>query len=414
VITKEIKLLNHQFELLADTHHKILALVGGYGNGKTYAATRKAIQLCYLNAGEVGIVTEPNYPMLRDIFIPEMKTALEEWGIVYKFNAADSIFFLTIDGKETKIICKSMENYERLVGINAAWIVCDEFDTSKPELAYKAYQKLLGRLRAGNVRQFVITTTPEGFRATYRIFETEKDESKRLIKAKTTDNKYLPPDFIDTLRAQYPENLLRAYIDGEFVNLTSGSVYSYFNRSTHHKSETIQPSETLYIGQDFNYSACISVVLVKRGDFLIAVDEIVSKDTKGVVENIKARYKSNYICVYPDASGANHKTSASDTDISILQKSGFGVYVNNSNPRVRDRVNIVNNAFEKNQLFVDTTKCPKLTEALEQQAYDPKTGEPQKGNEHPEPSDYNDALGYCLAYLKPITTQSTVKKFHRY
>lgn len=359
-------------------------------------------------------MTEPTHPMIRDILIPEMKNALEDWGISYKFNATNSIFYLDINGKETKIICLSMENVERLVGINASFVICDEFDTTKAEIAYKAYIKLLGRLRVGTVRQFVITTTPEGFAGAYRIFVKEKDDSKRLIQAKTTDNKYLPPDFIETLKKQYPENLLKAYLNGEFVNLVSGSVYSYFSRSTHHKSETIQPSETLYIGQDFNYSACISVVLVKRGDFLIAVDEIVSKDTKGVVENIKAKYKSNYICVYPDASGANHKTSASDTDISILQKSGFSVYVNNSNPRVRDRVNIVNNAFEKNQLFVDTTKCPKLTEALEQQAYDPKTGEPQKGNEHPEPSDYNDALGYCLAYLKPITTPSTVKKFHRY
>ena len=80
-MTKEIKLLNHQYEVLADTTTKILGLVGGYGNGKTYTACRKAIQLSFLNAGCVGILTEPTYPMLRDILIPEMKIALEEWGI---------------------------------------------------------------------------------------------------------------------------------------------------------------------------------------------------------------------------------------------------------------------------------------------------------------------------------------------
>lgn len=67
-------------ELFADTITKIIGLIQD-GAGKTYAAARKAIQLAYLNPGEVGIVTEPNYPMLRDIFIPELKNALEEWGV---------------------------------------------------------------------------------------------------------------------------------------------------------------------------------------------------------------------------------------------------------------------------------------------------------------------------------------------
>ena len=149
-----------------------------------------------------------------------------------------------------------MENWERLIGINAAWIICDEFDTSKTEIALKAYEKLLGRLRAGNTRQFIITTTPEGFRATYQIFIEKGGEAKRLIKAKTVDNKYLPPDFIDTLKEQYPENLLKAYLEGEFVNLTSGTVYSYFSRDRHASTETIKEGETLHIGADFNVGGC--------------------------------------------------------------------------------------------------------------------------------------------------------------
>jgi len=54
--------------------------------------------------------------------------------------------------------------------------------------------------------------------------------------------------------------------------------------------------------------------------------------------------------------------------------------------------------------LINTKKCIKLTEALEQQAYDVKTGEPEKSNDHPSKDDYNDALGYCLSYLFPITS----------
>ena len=406
---KEIKLLNHQYEVLSDTTTKIIGLVGGYGNGKTYTACRKAIQLSFLNAGFTGIVTEPTYPMLRDIFIPEMKSALEEWGVQYKFNASNSIFILNINGVETKILCMSMENVERLVGINAAWIICDEFDTTKAELAYKAFNKLLGRLRAGNVRQFLIFTTPEGFRATYRIFVTEnKDSKKRLIKAKTTDNKYLPLDFIETLREQYPENLLEAYMNGEFINLTSGTVYSYFKRTTHTTNETIKENETLYIGQDFNIQACISIVCVIRGDNVYAVDEIDSYDTKAVIANLKARYNGHRMEIYPDASGDNRKTSASETDIQMLKQAGFAVYNNSQNPSVKDRVNLVNNMFDKTRLFVNINRCPQLVNALEQQAYNAK-GEPEKLNTHPEPSDYNDALGYFISFKFPLRTYTQIR-----
>ena len=404
-MTKEVKLLNHQYEVLADTETKIIGLVGGYGNGKTYTACRKAIQLSFLNAGFTGIITEPTYPMLRDIFIPEMKQALEEWGIKYKFNASNSIFLLDTNGKETKLICMSMENVERLVGINAAFVICDEFDTSKPEIAYKAYNKLLGRLRAGNVRQFIITTTPEGFRATYRIFVEEKADNKRLIKAKTSDNKYLPPDFIETLEQQYPPNLLKAYLDGEFINLTSGTIFDYFDRKRHNTDIIENDSEALYISQDFNIGCCVSTVYVKRlinGIVkLIQVYEIESYDTKAIITNIKHTYPNRVINMYPDASSASRKTSASETDLQMLRGAGFNVFVNGRNPSVRDRIVITNNCFDKDMVLVNVNRCPKTAKAYEQHSYDEK-GQPMKFNGAGTVDDFTDAATYILAYLFPI------------
>ncbi len=404
-MTKEVKLLNHQYEVLADTETKIIGLVGGYGNGKTYTACRKAIQLSFLNAGFTGIITEPTYPMLRDIFIPEMKQALEEWGIKYKFNASNSIFLLDINGKETKLICMSMENVERLVGINAAFVICDEFDTSKPEIAYKAYNKLLGRLRSGNVRQFIITTTPEGFRATYRIFVEEKADNKRLIKAKTSDNKYLPPDFIETLEQQYPPNLLKAYLDGEFINLTSGTIFDYFDRKRHNTDIIENDSEALYISQDFNIGCCVSTVYVKRlinGIVkLIQVYEIESYDTKAIITNIKHTYPNRVINMYPDASSKHRETSASETDLQMLRGAGFNVFVNGRNPSVRDRIVITNNCFDKDIVLVNVNRCPKTAKAYEQHSYDEK-GQPMKFNGAGTVDDFTDAATYILAYLFPI------------
>lgn len=407
-MTKEIKLLNHQYEVLADTTTKIIGLVGGYGNGKTYTACRKAIQLSYLNAGFTGIITEPTYPMLRDIFIPEMKLALDEWGIKYKFNASNSIFLLDINGKETKLICMSMENVERLVGINAAFVICDEFDTSKAEIAYKAFNKLLGRLRSGNVRQFIITTTPEGFRATYKIFITEKSDNKRLIKAKTSDNKYLPADFITTLEQQYPANLLKAYLDGEFINLATGTIFDYFDRKRHNTDIIENESEALYVSQDFNISCCCSAVYVKRiiqgVTKLIQVNEIESYDTKAIITNIKHQYPNRVINIYPDASSNSRKTSSSETDLQMLRGAGFNVYVNGRNPSVRDRIVITNNCFDKDIVLVNVNRCPKTAGAYEQHSYDEK-GQPMKFNGAGTVDDFTDGATYILAYMFPIGYQ---------
>ena len=264
--TRTIELLPHQFDLIEDTTTRILGLVSGYGGGKTYAVARKACTLALLNPGSDGIITEPNFPLLTQILIPEVTDALNEFGIPFLFNKSEVIFYCNVAGKQTRIICKSMERYDRLIGVNAAWVILDEFDTAKTALAYSAFEKLMGRLRAGSVRQMVIVSTPEGFKAMYRIFVKDAGEGRRLIRARTQDNKHLPPDYIQALFDTYPPELIDAYIEGRFVNLTSGTVYRSYGREVNRSRETIQPNEPIKLGMDFNVgnmAACAFVLRAK-------------------------------------------------------------------------------------------------------------------------------------------------------
>lgn len=398
---KELKLLKHQYELVADTTTNILGLVSGYGGGKTFAACHKALTLMIANPGYDGIITEPNYPLLVQILIPELKKALEFFEIPYRLSIADTIFYCSVGGVETRIICKSMESVDRIVGINAAWVVMDEFDTAKQDLAYAAYLKLLARIRVGNTKQMVIVSTPEGFKAMYRIFVTEKDKGdKRLIKAKTSDNKYLDKDYLATLTAIYPSNLLSAYLDGEFLNLTAGSVYPTFNRDLNATYETIQPSEPLHIGLDFNVTKMSAVVHVLRNDKPHAVNEFTGVfDTPAMIQIIKERYIGHKIYIYPDASGQARKSNnASESDISLLRQANFTVMVNTTNPAVKDRVLSVNKMLERRDYKINPDTCPSLVESFERQAYD-KNGEPDKssGFDH-----VIDGAGYFITYRYPI------------
>lgn len=406
--TRELNLLPHQYELITDEKTQVLGLVSGVGGGKTFAVGRKAVMLMLKNIGFDGIVTEPNYPLLVQILIPEIAESLRFFNIRFSFSKADMIFTCYPDGVETRIICKSLENYERLIGINAAWIIMDEFDTSKEGLAYNAYLKLLGRMRVGNLRQMVIVSTPEGFAAMYRIFIKEADQgNKRLIKAKTTDNKYLPDDFIKRLYDIYPDQLIQAYINGEFVNLTSSTVYSEFNRIKNATNRTIQDNETLHVGMDFNVGKMFAVVHVLDDDKPRAVLEYSDVlDTPAMCSLLKERHPNHKIIVYPDASGRSRKSvNASESDLTVLRSAGFSVFANNRNPAVKDRLMAVNAKFKSGDYLVNIDGCPLLVESFEKQAYD-KHGEPDKtsGYDHG-----NDAAGYFIVYRYPINRNDGIK-----
>lgn len=407
--------LPHQVELFNDLKTKILGLCSGFGGGKSWAAARKAVQLAILNPGCDGIVTEPTIPLLVKVMFPALEDALRDAGLKFRFVKQDKIFYVRIKGRTTRIICDSMENYARLIGVNAAWIVADEFDTSKQDIAIAAYHKLLGRLRAGVVRQFVIVSTPEGFRAMYFLFVVEgHKDSKRLIKAKTTDNHHLPADYIETLRAQYPPELIDAYLNGDFVNLTSGTIYYAYHTEKNRSREAVRNGEAIYIGMDFNVQHMAAIVHVLRpgpNNTMCphAVEEFTELfDTNDMIEKLRARYGHRHeIHVYPDASGKNRKSNnASTSDIAMLEHAGFRVHAHEANPAVRSRINAMNamfcNGLGERRYFVNELACPTYSRALQYQVYDDK-GEPDKssGFDHA-----NDAGGYYIEYNFPIIREA--------
>ena len=407
----QLKLLSHQFQLLNELKHKIIGMSAGFGSGKTFIATRKHVTLVLLNPGCDSIITEPNYPLLTQILLPEMHRALKEFGIAYVFKAGESIFYCSVLNKktgmfeETRIICKSMESYDRLIGINASHITLDEFDTTKAEVAYEAYLKLLGRLRVGSHRHMIIVSTPEGFRAMHRIFVEEADNEKILIKAKSTDNPYLPDDFIDTMRAQYSEALIAAYINGEFTNLTSGTVYTSFDRQDNDTERVDDGRSDVVIGMDFNITKMSAVAGVYKDHKLYLYKEFEGYyDTPSLIEAVKAEFPNRRIIVYPDATGSNRGSQSGDTtNHALLRAAGFVVRTPNSNPGILDRVNTVNagfkNALHETRVYVNVNTCTSLVKGLEQNAYDPKTNLPEKGLK-----DFHlgDGLGYLVVGLIPI------------
>ena len=389
-----------QLDFVSDQDSQILAISAGYGAGKTRALCAKTLALAIANQGFIGCVMEPTGPLIRDIWLNDFDDFLEQYEIPHTFRASPlPEYLLHLPGGDTKILCRSFENYQRIIGLNLAFCCADEVDVVNTAITSRAFPKILGRLRSGNTRQFAAASTPEGFKWLYNEFgapDALKRPDRKLIKMKTVDNPHLPPDFIERLEANYDPSLLKAYLLGEFVNLKTGTVYDRFDREKHVTSAPDHDGEPLHIGIDFNVGNMSAVIGVNLHNRFYIVDEISgSHDTDALAQEIKRRYPGRRLYAYPDASGGNRSTNASRTDIQILESHGLSNQSGASNPLVRDRVASVQALLENGKgqvrLFVDA-KCKRLIECLELQSYT-EHGDPDKdaGFDH-----MNDALGYAV------------------
>lgn len=398
--TNDIAVLPHQYDFITSGAIHT-GLVAGFGSGKSIAGTIKIISKKLNYPGIDVAYYLPTHGLLKSIAVPNISEWLAKMEIPYAYHETDKEF-TTAYGK---IILRSMNNPETIVGYEVGYSIIDEADLLKKDKMRTVFVKILGRNRSrlpdGQPNCVDMISTPEGFNFMYEFFVKDGDKKGRvMIKAKTSDNHHLPITFIETLMEVYNEQELSAYLNGEFVNLTAGTVHHTFNRELNHTDREIKPMEALHIGMDFNVTNMHAVVHVTDGPIIKAVDEIVKAyDTADMIELIKLRFSGHRIVVYPDASGDNRKTAASDTDISLLKKARFKVVTDASNPRVKDRITAMNSGFRnakgQSDYLVNTFNCPTYTEALEKLPY--KNGQPDKesGYDH-----ICEAGGYCYYKMK--------------
>lgn len=441
------------------------AFVGGYRSGKTYLG---CFRLCILALSYPGIKLgyfAPTYPMISDIFYSTIEDVADIFGIDVDIKTSTKEVTLLYYGDVHAVIkCRSMEHPSRIVGFDLNHALIDEIDTMKKQKADQAWKKIIARLSSSGFDEarlydeelnidLVIealesntvdfTTTPEGFGWIYDLFVKQLSKNAELQKyygivhASTRQNaKNLAKGYIDSLYATYPPNLVDAYVDGQFTNLTSGSVYTSYSRILNNTNRIAKEEDTLHIGMDFNVGKMSAIVhvedtvnireLIKSYDDKIdvlkydkeetikitsAVYEFMGLlDTPDMITAIKEKFPDHKIIVYPDASSRNRKTSdASKTDLSLLKKA-FTVKNRTKNPFVKDRVISVNsllcNSHQLRRYFVNEDECHETAGSLEQQVYD-KHGAPDKSHDDDHP---NDALGYYVNNKFPIIIGSLIKQ----
>lgn len=401
-----IELLPKQKQFIRDVKTPYLAYVGGFRAGKTVSLVVKSLHMASLSPYKTGILMEPTFSMVKDALLPVFDMVLADFQIPFEMKTGQSPeITVMFDQGPCRILLRSAENHRRLRGITAAWAGVDEIDTIDEDLVDEAWISISSRVSDGKYRQKFITTTPEGYKWTYKFFEKEQDkDDRRLIRISMRENPHLDTAYVDEQESLYEPRLAQAYIDGHFVNMQSGVVYYAFDRDANHTEHTLSdfPDHVLHIGQDFNVNHNSSVVHIVHNQEPYALDEICDmKNTEETIKEIKRRYPDRKIIMYPDSSGKSESSNAGVADIIQLKNAGFTVRYPTKNPPVRNRIASMNSMFRNAKgevrYRVNTDKCSKYTESLEMQSY--KNGKPEKRNDIDHPVD---AAGYFIHYTYPL------------
>lgn len=439
----KLSLLSYQAEFIeAQKTHLFPAFVGGTGSGKSYTLAIGAF-LDALHSPDATIgVYGPTVAHVRDICMAYIISLLNKNGFIKGKTEFDGDYH--VNKNEMKILShhpqigsflfKSMNEPEDIIGYQTYTAHVDELDTMDAVKAQLAWQNIGARTRQwpGGLTEDLMQwdkdfdnldgtfgrfeprnkmcayTTPEGFKFVYRTWAKSTDPDYCIVRGRTKDNHFNGSSYYKNQLKKFgndPDSpRAKAYLEGHFVNLESGSVYYGFKRDSLNSLETIRNGEALFMGMDFNVGHMAARVFVKRYTkevleyhCVAELDDIL--DTPDIINIIKQRWPNHPITVYPDASGAARKTTnAGTSDLALLKQAGFTVRARAKNPKVKDRIACVNSAFMNRRIFVNVEQCPTTVECLEQQAYT-KIGDPSKDTGH---DHGNDAFGYFVSYEIPI------------
>jgi hypothetical protein len=380
---------------------------GPIGSGKSQALCQEAIRLSYINAGRVGLIGAPTYPMLRDATLATLFDILNANFIPFDYSKGDNVLTMTDSG--SRVLCRSVDEFERLRGTNLAWFALDEL-TYTPEAAWLVLEGRLRDPKAKRLCGFGVWT-PKGYDWVYRKFVSEPRQGYETILAKPFENRYLLeqiPDFYDLLKSSYDDAFFQQEALGKYLNVQAGLVYYAFDREEHVTDLQVQPAAPLLWALDFNVDPMCSVVAQIVNGTVYVLDEIVLRhaSTLQACEEFNRRFPahSRGVVVYGDASGNTQQTTGT-SDYYIVREY-FAAHYNGvlhykipkANPGIKDRFTLTNaklrSASGDIHLLVGRN-CAELVKDFEQVCYKADSTVPDKEKDRRR-THLSDALGYLL------------------
>ena len=403
----KIKLTKPQYEV-SSCKKRFRVLISGRRFGKTYLCITEMMKYASQPNQKIWYVA-PTFKMAKEIAWSNLKEMLNSFNWIEDIN--ETTMSIRIRKTNSVISLKGADNYDALRGSGLNFLILDEF----ADIDKKAWFEVLRASVADTLGDVLMCGTPKGYgNWSYEMYlKGKQDDHWGSYQYTTVQGGMVSKEEIEQAKQDIDIRTFRQEFEGTFENY-AGSVYYNFHPVESVIDRQIDWEKPLHIGMDFNVdpmSACVTQI---EKDKIYAVDEIIiySSNTDEMCQEIRDRYGSKaQIFIYPDPASRQRKTSAGGrTDLSILQNAGFKVKVKHKHPSIRDRVNAVNAKLKDSKgtrhIFVSKS-CKTMIKGLQRQIYKENTNIPDKeqGFDH-----MNDALGYLIDYIKPLTSNVQFSK----
>ena len=303
----------------------------------------------------------------------------------------------------SKICLKSAEQGDNLRGESLSFIVLDEFADIDLDIIWN--QIIRASLSEKKGHALFIGTPKAGNQTARDLYDNYLTKKGWMSFSYTTiDGGFVDAEEIEQAKQDLsPKVFAQEYLAS--WEQFAGVIMYEFGEHNIIEVQRPNPHEPLVVGMDFNVTPAICQIGRNTRNGIEIFDEIVleNSNTNEMSQELRNRYPTNPITVFPDPAGQQRKTSANgNTDIKILEMAGFATRYHRSHPLVKDRINACNSLFFKREdnttRFKIDPRCKHTIKSLKNWTYKPETMIPEKdGWDHA-----CDSLGYLIEFLYPI------------
>ena len=383
-------------QAIFDDTNRFRVVSAGRRFGKTYLSMYEIARVARFPGKRIFYVA-PSYRMGKQIIWQQMCDEMRQRRWIRKINESDLTITL-ING--SKISVRSADNYDSMRGVSLDFVVLDEAAYMNKEVWTQVLRPTLSDREGG----LLAISTPRGFNWFYDMFAgSEHNTDWNSHQYTTVEGGNVTESEVESARGDLDYKTFEQEYMASFEN-AGHLIYYAFDRAETVKKFEAEIPRVIHVGMDFNTNPMSAVMCAVSKDGAHVFDEISlpNSNTDELAGEIKSRYPTQQIIVYPDPAGSARKTSSNRTDHAILQQWGFTVKARRSHTPVKDRINAVNRVLQdangNRTLHIDP-RCRVMTDCISKHQYKESTIIPDKdsGLDHA-----NDALGYLVDYLYPV------------
>lgn len=367
--------------------HEVL-LSGSVGSAKSILMAHLAVTHCLLYPGARLMLGRKAMPDLKDTILTKVLEHMEGdllEGTDYNYNIqSGNIAF----SNRSEIICRSWADnrYLKLRSLELSAAIIEELtenDNEEFEGFYKELRARVGRLPHIKESFICCATNPDSpAHSAYGYFIAAKDvPTRHVYYSVTSENPFLPKNYIDRLLETYTEREAQRMIYGRWVEIKAEAVYYAFSDDNIINSYTVDPRYPVGLTWDFNIGSGkpMSMVLfqyIKEVFYFFEEIVIHGARTEDTLDEAHAKgllKKTWHYTLDGDASGRHRDTRYNRSDYEIIEKYMasrdlvFENLVPGRNPPVRKRHILVNgqlkNAIGDTHIKI-TDNCKVLIKGL--------------------------------------------------